>query len=81
MFSNHRTVSGSALSPARNKVLKLVKSKFLINSPLGSSLFIALKAVGAVKRTLTLYSDIILQKVLASGVPIGFPSNSIVVQP
>ena len=41
----------------------------------------ALKAVGAVNKVLTLYSDITLQKAPGSGVPTGFPSNTIVVQP
>ena len=74
-------VSGSALSPAKNKHLKLLRSYFLKNSPFGSSFLIALIAVGAVKRDLTLCSDTTLQKTPASGVPTGFPSNIIVVQP
>ena len=74
-------MSGSARSPARNKDFKLNKSCFFIKSPFGSSLFTALNAVGAVNKTLTLYSEIILQKVPASGVPIGLPSNKTEVQP
>ena len=66
---------------ARNKDFKLNKSCFFIKSPFGSSLFTALNAVGAVNKTLTLYSEIILQKVPASGVPIGLPSNKTEVQP
>ena len=80
-FSNQLIVSGSALSPARNRLSNLLKSYFLKNSPLGSSFFIALIAVGAVKRDLTLCSEIILQKTPASGVPTGFPSNKTVVHP
>ncbi len=74
-------VSGSALSPARNSLSNLLKSYFVKNSPLGSSFFIALIAVGAVKRDYTLCSEITLQKTPASGVPTGFPSNRTVVQP
>ena len=47
-------VSGSALSPARNKLSKLLKSYFEKNLPSGSSFLIALKAVGAVNRDFTL---------------------------
>ena len=53
-FSAHLIVSGSALSPARNKLLKLLRSYLEKNLPSGSSFFIALKAVGAVKTDLTL---------------------------
>ena len=74
-------VSGSALSPARNKDSNELKLYLEKNLPSGSSFLIALKAVGAVKSDLTLYSDIILQNVPASGVPTGLPSNNIVVQP
>ena len=74
-------MSGSALSPARKSLSNLLKSYFLKNSPFGSSFLIALIAVGAVKRDLTLCSEIILQKTPASGVPTGFPSNKTVVHP
>ena len=74
-------VSGSALSPAKNKVSKLLKLYFLKNLPSGSSFLIALIAVGAVNKDFTLCSDITLQKTPASGVPTGFPSKRIVVQP
>ena len=74
-------VSGSARSPAKNKVSNLDKSYFLKNFPSGSSFLIALIAVGAVNRDFTLCSEIILQKTPGSGVPIGFPSNKIVVHP
>ena len=80
-FSNHLIVSGSALSPARNNFSNLLKSYFLKNSPLGSSFLIALIAVGAVKRDLTLCSEITLQKTPASGVPTGLPSKRTVVHP
>ena len=80
-FSAHLIVSGSALSPAKKSDSKADKSYFLKNSPSGSSFLIALKAVGAVKRDLTLYSEIILQNSPASGVPTGLPSNKTVVQP
>ena len=80
-FSNHLIVSGSARSPARNNLSNLLKSYFLKNYPSGSSFLIALIAVGAVKRDLTLCSDITLQKTPASGVPTGFPSNKTVVHP
>ena len=42
-------VSGSARSPAKNSLSNLLKSYFLKNSPFGSSFFMALIAVGAVK--------------------------------
>ena len=74
-------MSGSARSPAKNNLSNLLKSYFLKNSPLGSSFLIALIAVGAVKRDLTLCSDITLQKTPASGVPTGFHSNKTVVHP
>ena len=41
----------------------------------------ARSAVGAVKKDRTLCSAITRQKVPASGVPTGLPSNTIVVQP
>ena len=41
----------------------------------------ARKAVGAVKKLLTLCSEITRQKVPASGVPTGLPSKTIVVLP
>ena len=81
LFSNHRTVSGSALSPAKNKVSNDLSFSLSIYLPSLSSFFTALKAVGAVKNDFTLYSLIILQKVPASGVPTGFPSNKTVEQP
>ena len=56
-FSAHLIVSGSALSPAKNKVLNLDKSYFEKNLPSGSSFLIALKAVGAVNSAFTLYSE------------------------
>ena len=59
-------------------MLKLYLEK---NLPSGSSFLIALKAVGAVKRDFTLYSEIIFQNAPASGVPIGLPSNKTVVHP
>ena len=80
-FSAHLIVSGSALSPARNKLSKLLKSYFEKNLPSGSSFLIALKAVGAVNKDLTLQSDMIFQKAPASGVPTGLPSNKTVAQP
>ena len=64
-------MSGSARSPAKNKVSNLDRSYFLKNFPSGSSFLIALIAVGAVKSDFTLYSEIILQKTPASGVPTG----------
>ena len=74
-------MSGSALSPARYKASKCDKSYFLKYSPFGSSFLIALNAVGAVNKVLTLYSEIILQKAPGSGVPTGFPSKTTVVHP
>ena len=74
-------VSGSALSPAKNKLSKDLRSYFEKNLPSGSSFFIALKAVGAVKSDLTLYSEIIFQNAPASGVPTGLPSKRTVVHP
>lgn len=47
----------------------------------GSSRWIARSAVGAVERTLTLCSETIRQNVAASGVPMGLPSNRMVVAP
>ena len=79
--SAHFNVSGSALSPARNKDSNLDKSYFLKKFPLGSSFLIARNAVGAVKSYFTLCSEIILQNTPASGVPTGFPSNNTVVHP
>ena len=72
---------GSRRSPAKYKALKLDRSYCFINSALGSSRLIARKAVGAVNMALTLCSLITRQKTPASGVPTGFPSNRIVVQP
>ena len=53
-FSAHFIVSGSARSPAKNKLSKELRSYFEKNFPSGSSFLIALNAVGAVKRDLTL---------------------------
>jgi len=47
-------VSGSALSPAKNKLLNSLKSYLEKNLPSGSSFLIALKAVGAVNKDFTL---------------------------
>ena len=47
-------VSGSALSPAKNKLLNELKSYLEKNFPSGSYFLIALKAVGAVKSDFTL---------------------------
>jgi hypothetical protein len=47
-------VSGSALSPAKNKLLNELKSYLEKNFPSGSSFLIALNAVGAVKSDFTL---------------------------
>jgi hypothetical protein len=47
-------VSGSALSPARNRDLNEARSYLEKNLPSGSSFLIALNAVGAVKSDLTL---------------------------
>ncbi len=77
----HSIVSGSARSPARNRVSRQLRSYLPMNSPFGSSRLIARKAVGAVNSALTLCSEITRQKVPASGVPTGLPSNSTVVQP
>ena len=74
-------VSGSALSPAKNKDSNELKSYLEKNLPSGSSFLIALKAVGAVNNDFILCSDITLQKTPASGVPTGLPSNKTVVQP
>ena len=74
-------VSGSARSPARKRASNLLKSYLEKNLPSGSSFLIALKAVGAVNKDFTLYSEIIFQKAPASGVPTGFPSKSTVVHP
>tara|TARA_Y100000590_G_C15676204_1_gene998121 strand:+ start:1674 stop:1919 length:246 start_codon:yes stop_codon:yes gene_type:complete len=74
-------VSGSALSPARKRLLNLERSYLEKNFPSGSSFLIALNAVGAVNRDFTLYSEMIFQNAPASGVPTGFPSNKTVVQP
>ena len=80
-FSAHFIVSGSALSPARNKDLKELKLYLEKNFPSGSSFLIALNAVGAVNKDLIFYSEIILQNTPGSGVPTGFPSNNTVVHP
>ena len=75
------SVSGSERSPARNSARKWERSYFFMYSPFGSSRLIARNAVGAVKRVGTLCCSMIRQKVPASGVPTGFPSKRIVVQP
>ena len=74
-------VSGSNRSPARKRVSNMEMSYFLRYSPPGSSLLIALMAVGAVKRAFTRCSEITLQNAPGSGVPTGFPSNTMVVAP
>ena len=74
-------VEGSARSPAKNCILKFLRLYFFISSPLGSSRLIALRAVGAVNITETLYSLITLQNEPESGVPVGLPSYNIEVQP
>ncbi len=74
-------MSGSDLSPAKKRYLKLLRSYFFTNFPSGSSFLIALIAVGAVNNDLILCSDITLQKTPGSGVPMGLPSNKTVVQP
>ena len=53
-FSAHLIVSGSARSPARKRLSNLLKSYLEKNLPSGSSFLIALKAVGAVNKDLTL---------------------------
>ena len=53
-FSAHLIVSGSALSPARKRLSNLLKSYLEKNFPSGSSFLIALNAVGAVNKDLTL---------------------------
>ena len=79
------TMVGSLRSPARKSALKVlspprspISLKYLLS---GSSLRIARRAVGAVKSTLTLFRSMIRQKVPASGVPTGLPSNMTVVAP
>ena len=52
--SAHLIVSGSALSPAKNKLSNVLKSYLEKNLPSGSSFLIALKAVGAVNKDFTL---------------------------
>ncbi len=79
--SAHLRVSGSERSPARNSDRNPDRSYFFINSPSGSSFFMARKAVGAVNITLTLCCDITRQKAPALGVPMGLPSYSTVVLP
>ena len=53
-FSAHLIVSGSALSPAKNKDSNLLKSYLEKNLPSESSFLIALKAVWAVNKDFTL---------------------------
>ena len=74
-------VSGSDRSPARNSVLKHDMSRPASNRPSGSSRLIARKAVGAVNIAFTPCCEITRQNAPASGVPTGFPSYRIVVQP
>jgi len=57
------------------------RSYFLMYSPFGSSRLIARNAVGAVKRTETPCCEMTRQNAPGSGVPTGFPSYRIVVQP
>ena len=55
MNTDNMAISGETIdSPARNKLSKLLKSYFEKNLPSGSSFLIALKAVGAVNKDLTL---------------------------
>lgn len=79
------TMLGSLRSPARKSARRVLKLPFWPASLKkwldGSSLRIARKAVGAVKRTLTLYSARRRQKVPALGVPTGLPSKRTVVAP
>jgi hypothetical protein len=80
-FCAHSMVSGSARSPARNSARSATGRNPRPARRLGSSRLIARKAVGAVKRHLTLWSAITRQNVPASGVPTGLPSKTMVVQP
>ena len=79
--SAHLIVSGSARSPARNSVRKPARSYSPRSFASGSSLRMARKAVGAVNSAEMPWSAITRQKVPASGVPTGLPSNTTVVQP
>ena len=79
--ASHSTVSGSARSPARKIVRSADRSWPAISVASGSSRRTARKAVGAVKKAATPWSAMIRQKVPASGVPTGLPSNTTEVQP
>ncbi len=81
VFCSQRIVSGSQCSPARNTFSSDVRSYFFAKLAFGSVCWIARNAVGAVNIDFTLYSSIIRQKAPASGVPTGFPSYMMVVQP
>ncbi|GJE62531.1 hypothetical protein MPOCJGCO_4664 [Methylobacterium trifolii] len=72
--SAQATESGSARSPARNRVRKRARSWPETRAPFGSSFLIARSAVGAVNRQTTPYSATTRQKAPASGVPTGLPS-------
>ena len=80
-----RTMLGSLRSPARKRARRFFRSPFRPasskDSLLGSSLRMARKAVGAVLRTLTLYSERSRQNVPALGVPTGLPSKRTVLAP
>ena len=71
-------MGGSRRSPAKNNRFKLEVLYFLKPSALGSSFLIALNAVGALNKALTLYSSTTRQKAVASGVRTGLPSYNTV---
>ena len=81
ILSAQATVSGSARSPARNRVRKRDRSWPARNFASGSSFLMARNAVGAVNRATAPCSAITRQKAPASGVPTGLPSYRTVVQP
>jgi hypothetical protein len=74
-------VSGSARSPARNSERK--RRDVVLADEFAGRVFLLDRAerVGAVNSDATLCSSITRQKVPASGVPTGLPSNTIVVAP
>ncbi len=74
-------VGASARSPAKNSARNFDRSYCLRSFASGSSLRMARKAVGAVNSDTTPWSAQTRQKVPASGVPTGLPSNKIDVQP
>lgn len=80
-----RTILGSLRSPARNSARSVFRPPrwptSLKKRSLGSSFRMARMAVGAVNRVLTLCLSMMRQKVPASGVPTGLPSNRTVVAP